>query len=436
MTCLSLFLILGLVISGLVIGRQSVSRRELQTAADAMALAGAFSLEQHGLLPSGSIQSGPAMPFFARNTRLAIKGAVFNAPPQQEDEHRAIVSLNLSATFDTAQTWIDPRFRTISVSSTAQINEMIFGEVWPTVIFLLDASLTMQYSLLGDVGHNAFEALTEIVLAYARNTLPVRNGAVVFNSVVLPFALAPPPSTNTNNLAAITTALRSVALADGTNTRAALATAQQLLESQPEGVRRYVILLSDGQPTRGDPSCPPDDPCHILAAEQAATGLRQTGLANLVGAEIRHMGSSSSTEAFLRRISGKLGSAGNDPSMYEMFLTRVSIGSYINKLTRIICTFGPLEPHPGSPADDFRLRPSNPHPPGPPQRIFAFLRTPDGAEELIPKVEDRDIKGPGFEYAEDDKGAFVILTLDSCNDLGADAEQRLVVRWDDPQLIK
>ena len=107
-------------------------------------------------------------------------------------------------------------------------------------------------------------------------------------------------------------------------------------------------------------------------------------------------------------------------------------------LTRSICMFGPLDPRPNAGPDQYRIRPGNPDLNGARRRIFAFLRepAPSDIEHPIPVVPNRDFvpTQQGFEYMTIGQDAFVILTLASCNYLGADAGRRLVVRWDDPQL--
>ncbi len=199
-----------------------------------------------------------------------------------------------------------------------------------------------------------------------------------------------------------------------------------------------MVFISDGEPTLGG-ACPAQGTCHFEAGVQAASQLRNLaadGVA-LFTVEIRRSNYWSAATDFLQRIAGEPLSEGNNPAMAFQAQSQLGIAQFITGLTRSICAFGPLTPRPGSGPDALRPRASNPDPMGNPRRIFAFLREANGVETAIPAVQNRDLvpAQQGFEYMSDASGAFVILTLASCNALGADATRRLVVRWDDAQLV-
>jgi hypothetical protein len=420
----SMAVVLGMVVAGLVIGRQSVSRRELQSAADAAALAAAYNVQQNGL----PFQSTVVMPFASRNTRLSLT-PTFTVLPRPT-ENRTLVQVVLVGMFDSEQSWFD-RYFTIPVTAYAQVNETVFGEHWPALSIVLDASESMNAPILGSATQSAYQVLRQVITSYAGNTLPVRNGLVVFNDTVV--AEAAPPTNKVNNLQAIQAALNKVVPLGRTNTRVALRRAGQ--QQQPMPNDRNVILISDGEPTLGGP-CAPSQACHFNAGQTEADVVRNTVRAALFAVEIRRTNFTPQAEQFLRSIAGLPGSGGNDPAMYFTVQSALGITSFLIGLTRGICAFGPLDPGPGAPPDAVRIRPTQTDLVGPPRRVFAFLRLANGVEVALPRVKNRDqrFNDPGFEYEVDATGAYVILTLRTCNDLGADANRRLVVRWDDAQL--
>jgi hypothetical protein len=142
---------------------------------------------------------------------------------------------------------------------------------------------------------------------------------------------------------------------------------------------------------------------------------------------------------FMHQISGGPHTAGNDPAMAFTAQNQIGITSFITGLTRSICAFGPLSPAPlTAGADGPRLRAPIPDPSQDPRRIFVLRREPGGAEHAIDMKPNRDLVPAdehGFEYMTVDDKSYVILTLASCNWLGSHADNRIVVRWDDPQLV-
>jgi Flp pilus assembly protein TadG len=434
------------VVAALVLSREALERRELQSAADALALAGTHSLEQNGT----PFHRAPADPLPPKNARLKVT-SVFTVE-RRPLEHRALVRVDADTVFDSQQGWFPKRILPLKVTAWAQVNENVFGDKWPALLFAVDSSQSMNQPILGSSGTSAYTVITQLVQSYASNTLPVRNGVILFNRTVV--AQSAPPPGNQNNLQGIQQAfVQAGTPRDLTDARGALDRARQHLTGMLGG--RNVVFVSDGEPTAGP--CGPDQAvCHFQEAVQASNLLRNLvvegdgihdGVA-LFTVEIRRSNYWSQVTDFLRAISGKPMSAGNDATMSFPAQSMIGIQQFITGLTRSICMFGPLDPKLGDPtpaasrdpvASPLRGRPGNPDLNNGRRRVFAFLRepVPSEIEHPLPIVPNRDFvpNQQGFEYFVVGQDAFVILTLASCNYLGADNGRRLIVRWDDPQLV-
>jgi hypothetical protein len=435
---LSMMVLGGFVVATLVIGRQVLERRELQSAADALALGGAFSVEQLGI----PLQTGVVLPIGPRNTRLPLT-AKLEVVLRPAPERRVMVRVTANATLDTQQTWFSKRFLQMQVISHAQVNEQIYGEIWPAVTILIDGSKGMGDALLGSLNKSAFSVLAQLVSDYVGRRLPVRNGVVIFNDGVA--AAIDPPVDNDNEtiVQPILTALNTTVPTGQTNTTAGLERARVQMNTIVTGGRN-VLLVSDGEPTLGGP-CAPQEACHITEAEKKAGQVRNLVNGNpsdgvaLFTVEIRRSNWDPKVSSnVMLHMAGQPMSAGNDPTMNTPVQNAAEIEAFLTEFTKSICAFGPLDPGPGAAAKDCRPRSVNPSLLGPPQRVFSFLRYPSGQEAVIPRVPNRDLvpNAQGFEYVVNEKGSFVVLTLASCQALGKDPLRRLVIRWDDPQLVE
>ena len=123
--------------------------------------------------------------------------------------------------------------------------------------------------------------------------------------------------------------------------------------------------------------------------------------------------------------------------MYHLVQDEATIATLMRYLADGACTFGPLSPAPGSGADEYRLRGTRPDLVDPRLRVFAFLRSGSTEDVLTyvskPRAQNNET-GDKFGYFVDEGDGFVVLNRDTCAKLGADANRRLVVRWDDAQL--
>jgi len=426
---LSMAIVLGMVIASVVLGRKSVSRRELQSAADAVALAAAYSVQQNGL----PLRDLPARPYGPANTVMPVT-PTFSVLTRPEAEHRIMVRVNLLGSLDSEQAWFQRMFQ-IRVESHAQVNEQIFGATWPAFVIVLDASQSMKYPIPGSNTLSALNVMKQVITAYAALRLPVRNGLVIFSTAVVQDVPPPTQKENKVQLQKIQSALAKVtpSTVAGTNTREGLRRAGQDLQSMPPG--RNVMLITDGDPTLGGP-CNLGLPCHYTAAENEADALRNVTQAALFAAEIRRSNSDQQMTSFLQGIAGMPGSAGNDPEMYFLVDSAGGMMQLLIGVASGVCAFGPLTPAPGSGPDPYRLRGSAQDLAGPPQRVFAFFREPNASETPMRMVPDRvaAFNQMGFEYVVEPDGAYVVLTLEACRYLGDDPARLVVVRWDDAQL--
>jgi hypothetical protein len=323
------------------------------------------------------------------------------------------------------------------------VNELIYGDVWPAVSVLIDGSKGMKDPMLGSQTKSAFSVLAQLVTDYVGRRLPVRNGIVIFNEGVVHAVDPPIDNDNETVVQPIVTALNSTVLIGRTNFVSALERARVQMDKILVGGRN-VLFVSDGEPTIGGAGCLPQDPCQINAAETKADQVRKLQNGNpadgvaLFTVEIRRSNwDPNASSQVMLHMAGQPMSDGNDPDMNTPVQNVAEIQAFLSEFTKSICAFGPLDPGPGAAAKDCRPRAVNPNLAGPPQRIFAFLRYPNSAEAVIPRVPNRDAvpTQQGFEYVENAQGSFVVLTLASCQSLGKDPFRRLAVRWDDPQLV-
>ena len=292
------------------------------------------------------------------------------------------------------------------------VNEAVFGAQWPTLVFVLENSAAMTETLLGSSKTTAWNMQKQVMSAFSMNSFPVRAGLVLYNDKA--YSSVPIPATNYSNTGAMKAALYWSYVSGLNNTAAGLKAASKLLAAHT-GTPGYVVLVSAGIPTAA-PGCKPNSSCCISSAAAQASLVRNNTKATLVTVEIRKTNYTKALTTALKMFSGKPGTAGNDPSMHHMVASYIGIEAFLNTLTRSTCAFGPLPIKPGASV---------------PKKVSAYLREKKG-DKQIPRVSNRDQNplAPGFEYHVTGKGAHVILTVKTCNDLGyMPQENRIVVRW-------
>lgn len=440
---LSMSLILGLLLACMVIGRQHISRRELQSAADAAALAGAYHVQQLGSTITPKILLDATNP----NTDLSISKLVwqsfrYNNIHASRKHNRHVFQVAFTGRFLTKQMFFPEKFLDIAVSAQAQINEMVFGHKWPVVILMLDASDSMNKPLLGG-GGIAWDVVSQVFKAYAANTLPVRNGLVLYAQTMIE---AKPYASSTNNLSAITTAINKVGAnkEKKTNIQQALIRArQQLTPFDPNQEGLNVIMFSEGAPTLAA-GCPPQDGvCCAQRAVSEATRIRNQTRAGLMTVEIRHQNYDPADTKFLLDIAGPPNSAGKDKDYAHMVSSPLMVAGFMNELIRVLCSWGPLVPGPGAPSDTYRPRPGVANLLPPKRRVYVYLWDQKSATEIpIPYWSNATTQpnDHGFQTLVQTggvkPGTYITLTQRSCNWLGADPTRRIIVRWDDAQLVK
>jgi hypothetical protein len=434
MVALSMFLIMGMALSAMIIGRLVYKRRELQTAADAAVLAAAHTVQQHGM----NFHPGIASTYLGRNSDLEITNYTINPHfDLSTKDYRRLVRLDLTARMRTWQKWLPQNVLTFKVSSWAQFNEQKFGEPWPMLYFILDASKSMEEKISGGYGKPAWDVLKEAFKAYATLTLPARNGVVVFAKAVE--SNAPPKTFSDRNVGPILSAInkvKSLNLQAGTNWGVAFDTVRKFYAKLVYRGKN-VLLISDGSPTYG-PGCKNDgtltsDQCAVTVALSSGKSLRTKGEgANIITTELRTVrtGTDPQWAKMLVTISGASKSAGNDKSFNRTLVSKIGIQNFLNLVGRSICTWGPLK----EPTDAFRAPMANPS--INPRRLFVYLQDPVGGEVAIPMVTNVE-NSPGshsFQYYKSGSDRYVIISRKSCTFLGANPKRRLIVRWDQPQL--
>ena len=439
---LSMFLIMGIALSSLVIGRLVFKRRELQSAADAMVLAAAHTVEQYGLPFSPVL----ANPYLKRNSDLTILASAYNPVSYRfaySPQYRRLVRLDLTARYDTWQKWLPQKLLTFKVSSWAQFNEQWFGDPWPILYFIFDASKSMESPIAGGSGDSAWKVLKDTFFAYASLTLPSRNGVIVYGKTIL--SDAPPPTVSSNNLVAIKTALNKVVKHDpDTNIADPLDRATQRL-SKIAYTGKNVVFLTDGGANTAS-GCPNNRTpaalkCATNKAMIAGTKVRMKAPANLYSIQYRNAmvggGKSDGEWKFLVKIAGRKGSTGNDKNMARLISSKLGIEQFLNLMVTSLCAWGPLK----LPSAAYSIRDPMSDPSKNPRRLFAFLWDPIAGEMALPMVTNIDTvpKSHAFQHCSPPNcppGNWVILSRHSCQYIGANAKRRLIVRWDQPQLSK
>lgn len=438
----SMAIVVGMVLAAMVVGRESVARRDMQSAADAAALACAYSIQQHGLV--GGKPPFPAYyaAYVPKNTWMpkpvvTCQNFAWNNlhPTRKQNRHVAVV--RLSSRLDTEQSWYPGKYIDITVGSAASINEMVFGDVWPYIVFLLDGSLSMDNPILGAAGTSRWNVLSDVITEYVSNTLPARNGLIVYNNTVV--KSVNPPSAKQHNFFPIKQALSSTTLVNGTNIAAAFDRARSMFS----GITykgKNVILISDGAPTAAPGCALMDQVCAFPRTRQASDQLRNNARSAIFSVEIRGKNYDPADTQNLVRYSGQPGTSGSNSNMVFPVQTKLMVQAFMNSLTASICAFGPLSPGPNAPPDTYRPRRGHPNPQNLARpRIYAFLRNEVTRQETpIPLVPNRDNVpfSRGFEFSMQAGQAYAVLTLKSCNDLGSNPDHRIVVRWDDAQLVE
>lgn len=437
---LAMALVVGMVVAALVLGRQAIARHDLQNAADAAALACANSVEQHGLNRGRIHDPRVYQAYIPANTWLRSFNAIctpyaWNNVHPTRKENRNLVAVQVASRLDTEQTWFSPRFLNLSATAFAQVNEMVFGDPWPVLIFNLDGSESMTYTLPAAAGRQAFDVMRDLITEYVKNTFPVRNGVVVFNDTVV--ASVAPSTGNVSNKSSIITRLKGISPAKQTNTHSALRRTRQMFQSASFKGRKNVIVISDGEPTKAA-GCADKTKCCFDKAEAEARTIRNTYKATILAVEIRRTNYFTGATRFLEGIAGEPNKPGGAKGPVYQVSSMITMKSFMIALSSTICSFV-LQPGEAAPPDTLRPRPGNPRLTATNRRrVYAYLRDEKtGMEKRIPYVPNATYSAgqPGFSFQTDGNESMVILTQASCNEMGKNPDHRLVVRWDDAMLV-
>ena len=279
---------------------------------------------------------------------------------------------------------------------------------WPVLIWVMETSASMKGEVPGSDKVTAFHMLKDIIAAYSKHSFPVRVGGVTYSRSWKKAVY--PSKTKKNNMDIVQYALSIEMLDEGNDLSSGLKLGQTMMTGS-SGAHRHVVVIGTSVPDRAW-KCKDDKTCCVNAARSEASKVRTTANASLHTVEIRRAKHDPSVTKFLRQIAGRAGTSGNDSSMHHVVKSQADVDVFITALTRVTCAFGPL------PLFSSTSAPS------------VYIRDVNGDEIMIPQVANRDtVSSAGFEYQIKGNDARVILTMKSCNDLGATPRRRLVVRW-------
>jgi len=288
-------------------------------------------------------------------------------------------------------------------------HELIYGDIWPVHITVLDASSSMQWPIFGS--KPALQVIVEPLVDFFKESYPARRGLVVFHVKVS--MSVPPPATNSANSQSIIKALSKIKMEGGANFAAAFEQARKFLVSST-CANKTVALISDSEPTRA-PGCQPQTSCVWVKALQEAALVRLKGGAAILPLVVLRSHYSYSSLSLMRQIAGEPNTGGGDNSLLSFTQTRSGVDRYIEKQARRICRVGPLFPVPFSA-----------------QKVSALLRLTGSPDVPLSRVTNIDMSpnSLAFEYRSTNSGAFIFLSRASCVALGKNMSKRVVVKWD------
>jgi Mg-chelatase subunit ChlD len=437
---LALTLLVSLCFLLLHYGMLRTVRRELQNAADSIALAGAISVRDHGLAAGGQLDLG-GLPGVVGSqvTRVPFQTTLEVRP--YEPQGRVVVEARLTAEYQSPFNPFSSSPLLFTVSSFSEVHQTSFGDRWPVTVVLLDASGSMGEKLDEDPSVTLFQALASLVDAYATNPFPVRTGVLVFNSDIV--ARVEPPPSDQANAEAIRAALASVRPRGSTDLRKAFDTAAEMLAPFTDVKQRSAVLISDGKPTAGgrwhwpswDDLWPFDSPketameavrrLHAVEPSGASVFTIETrpkiSLPWWIPGPLHGLLGGEPGTSFMIEVSGGP-YKNNDPAFYAQVTGLTDVQGFLAAMSYHVCRFGPLEQMPGAGGEQ-------------PDPISVHLRAGDSERPLL-EVENStsDPHTPSYAVREGIGSTWVVLSMGACYELGRDASARVVIRWGQPRL--
>jgi hypothetical protein len=375
-------------IGAATIGRMVHARREAQNAADAAALAAADLVREEGLTAdrSGAVAMGQ------RNSAVATQVAIDGIDDR---------TLQVDARAHAVQTVDTPRFifngdgnvRGKAVATISQEIRTIAASNTGDVVFVLDYS--------GSMAGTRIKTLEEAVSGHLLDQrIPLNYSAALFS---LGLVAAVPFGDD-----AVTKILDEFARQDAfgnTHPEFGFDKAREFFREQPkDGPPRYVVFVSDGEPTE-----PP----------KAFEGSRK--LWDEAGPTVMtiHIGSGESSN-FMIAVSGTPQDRGNRDFYFPVTSNDEFRNALAQVVSRIAC---PIEGLTKARVKD-------------PSTVRGFLRDATGREIKIPRrpnVEDAKKEDLGFFY--DEKSAKLAVTIATCI-IMRDEGRELVLRYNRATLLE
>jgi Mg-chelatase subunit ChlD len=305
--------------------------------------------------------------------------------------------------------------RPLSATSKVQVHQSVIGGVTKRrsqLVLVLDFSGSMALPIAENEQRAAIDVLKDSVNAVLALDLDAEIGAVFFAGDVL----FETPVSYSAQQPEIQQGLNHYRASGTTATGAALNEARELLVSS-EDRGRYIILISDGEPTEGG-----FDPYAFgVQAAHAAWGANITTFT----VDIHRKGASDMQAQFLRELAGDAKYPGNPANALVATSATALADSLHRIIAGILCESPPIDPAP-------KLE----------QQLHVFLRSPGGDEAPIPALPDlscdpsRSPQPPGCapSYSYDASKATVKFSAAAC-DLITIQGYKAVVRYDRPTLV-
>jgi hypothetical protein len=397
----------ALAIGGAMLGHIVATNKEAQRAADAACLAAAIIVREEGL-PLDSARQLKAEEIARRNSSLPMHFT------WEVGETATAATFECKVAIDAAMsTLIYPSGRTtVHASAKAQVPQNNFDSAtrWiPKLVLVLDTTGSMNCPFndpsCGDGHPTKFEVLRDSVNELFAKDLDIEYGAVFFNTsshhVV---AIGPSaPAAISANMAAITPS-------GMTSIHKGLNRAAEVLAASGEDHGRYVILLSDGEPTEPEGT----EGANLAKAAAAAVWAQNASIFTLAIPYADY--------DLMAQMSGSPDSHPDSHYAYKALSATTLADEFGSIIAAIVCGIGPIDP---PPADIDSIR--------------AYLRTGSGDERVIEKVPLADLGDAVYDdtevWAYDSGDQKIHVNAKACDAVMDDGDH-LVVRYDSPSLTE
>jgi hypothetical protein len=391
----------------LTIGRLATKKQDVQHAADSIALGAAYMIQNNGM-PVSVAGFNPVNAYGQLNTSSALMVSWVPGQADQAGFTWVEADIQTAQSFLPTSSWFPPLIRPIRATAKARISQQVFDtamERRPKLVLVLDFSGSMADRFWADPSKVKINVLKQAVSQLLAADLDVEYGSAFFDSNVF-------FSSNVGYNAShpeIQGALNRYGPGSSTNTGAAIARGTQLL-SVGEDTGRYMLIVTDGEPTAGA-----GDP--YTYAENAAVQAWGTDVTIFTAwiPDASQASGNTRQRQFMQWISGDAVNQHNPANFFQINTANQLIATFQAIVASILCQIGPLQPAPSDPAS-----------------IHVALHAPSGTETALPQVANLGQAGqPAFIY--DAAQARVRLSAQAC-DLINNQGYKAIVRYDKPTL--